>query len=154
MSCLKEQFDELRKIYPDELKAAMVLPLLQLTLKAKGHLVESDATYISDYLELPAMQVKEAMTWYSMLYRQEMGKHVVKVCRSVACSLRGEVRICAYISNKLGIKPGETTADKKFTLLEVECLASCGTAPMMQINDTYHENLTEEKIDRILGELS
>jgi NADH-quinone oxidoreductase subunit E len=153
MSCLKEQFDELRKIYPDHVKAAMVLPLLQLTLKAKGHLTEPDAVYIAEYLELPTMQVKEAMTWYSMLYRTPVGQNVVKVCRSVACSLRGEQRIVAHISKKLGLKPGETSADGKFTLLEVECLASCGTAPMMQINDTYHEDLTEAKIDQILEAL-
>src|SRR6185369_5429218 len=109
----KEQFDELRKIYPDEIKDAMVLPLLQMTLKAKGHVTESDAVYIAEYLELPAMQVKEAMTWYSMLYRTPVGKHVVKVCRSVACSLRGEPRIVAHIGKKLKLKPGETSADNK-----------------------------------------
>ncbi|HBG07246.1 MAG: NADH-quinone oxidoreductase [Geobacteraceae bacterium GWC2_58_44] len=154
MSCLTHKFDELRKIYPEEIKSSMVLPLLQLTLKEKGHLTESDAVFIADYLEVPSMQVKEALTWYTMLYRAPVGRHVVKVCRSIACSLCGEERLIAHLANKLGIKPGGTTPDGRFTLLEVECLASCGTAPAMQVNDTYHEQLTEEKIDRILEELS
>lgn len=154
MSCLKDKFDELRKIYPEEIKSSMVLPLLQLTLKDKGHLTESDAIFIAEYLDVPAMQVKEALTWYTMLYRTPMGRNVVKVCRSISCALCGEERLIAHLTRKLGVKPGETTPDGKFTLLEVECLASCGTAPAMQVNDTYHEQLTEEKIDRILEELS
>ena len=154
MSCLTHKFDELRKIYPEEIKSSMVLPLLQLTLKEKGHLTESDAVFIADYLEVPSMQVKEALTWYTMLYRAPVGRHVVKVCRSIACSLCGEERLIAHLIKKLGIEPGATTPDGRFTLLEVECLASCGTAPAMQVNDTYHEQLTEEKIDRILEELS
>ena len=154
MSCLTDKFDELRKIYPEEIKSSMVLPLLQLTLKEKGHLTESDALFIAEYLDVPAMQVKEALTWYSMLYRTPMGRNVVKVCRSISCALCGEERLIEHLTRKLGVKPGETTHDGKFTLLEVECLASCGTAPVMQVNDTYHEQLTEEKIDRILEELS
>jgi NADH-quinone oxidoreductase subunit E len=154
MSCLTDKFDELRKIYPEEIKSSMVLPLLQLTLKEKGHLTESDAVFIAEYLDVPAMQVKEALTWYSMLYRTPMGRNVVKVCRSISCALCGEERLIEHLTRKLGVKPGQTTPDGKFTLLEVECLASCGTAPVMQVNDTYHEQLTEEKIDRILEELS
>ena len=154
MSCLTDKFDELRKIYPEEIKSSMVLPLLQLTLKEKGHLTESDAVFIAEYLDVPAMQVKEALTWYSMLYRTPMGRNVVKVCRSIACALCGEERLIEHLTQKLGVQPGQTTPDGKFTLLEVECLASCGTAPAMQVNDTYHEQLTEEKIDRILEELS
>lgn len=154
MSCLKDKFDELRKIYPEEIKASMVLPLLQMTQKEKGHLTESDAIFIADYLDVPHMQVKEALTWYSMLYRRPVGRHVVKVCRSISCALCGEEHLIAHLTEKLGVKPGGTTPDGKFTLLEVECLASCGTAPAMQVNDTYHEELTVEKIDRILEELS
>ena len=154
MSCMTEKFDRLRKTYPEEMASSLVLPLLQLMQEEKGHLTESDAVYIADYLEVPQIQVKEALTWYSMLYRQPVGKHVVKVCRNIACSLNGAERILVYIKAKLGIKTGETTPDGQFTLLEVECLASCGTAPMMQVNDTYHENLTEAAIDRILESLA
>jgi len=136
------------------MSSSLVLPLLQLMQDEKGHLTESDAVFIADYLDVPKIQVKEALTWYSMLYRQSVGKHVIKVCRNIACSLNGSERILAYLGQKLGVKVGETSADAQFTLLTVECLASCGTAPMMQVDDTYYEQLTEASIDRILEALS
>lgn len=154
MSCMKEKFDRLRKTYPTEMSSSLVLPLLQLMQEEKGHLTESDAVFIADYLDVPKMQVKEALTWYSMLYRQPVGKHVVKVCRNIACSLNGAERVLAHIEKKLGINAGETTTDGQFTLLTVECLASCGTAPMMQVDDTYHEKLNETSIDQILEALA
>lgn len=150
MSCLKEKFDRLHAAYPPEMASSLVLPLLHLMQEEKGHLTESDALYIADYLDLPAMQVKEALTWYTMFHRAPVGRHVVKVCRNIACSLMGAERLMEYLVAKLGVREGETTADGRFTLLAVECLASCGTAPAMQVNDAYHEELTEEKIDRIL----
>ena len=153
MSCLNERFDRLRAAYPAEMASSLVLPLLHLMQQEKGHLTESDALHIADYLGVPAMQVKEAFTWYTMFHRRPVGRHVVKVCRNIACSLMGAERLIGHLTAKLGIGEGETTADGRFTLLVVECLASCGTAPAMQVNDTYHEGLTEEKIDRILEEL-
>lgn len=154
MSCMKEKFDRLAAIYPAEMRSSLVLPLLHLMLKEKGHLTESDAVFIADYLGVPAMQVKEALTWYTMFHRKPVGRHVVKVCRNIACSLLGAERLIEHLKGKLGIGEGETTADGRFTLLTVECLASCGTAPAMQVNDTYHEELDEEKIDHLLKELS
>lgn len=154
MSCLKEKFDRLRCTYPAEMNSSLVLPLLQLMQEEKGHLTESDALFIADYLGVPEMQVKEALTWYSMLYRQPVGRHVIKVCRNIACSLLGAERLMEHLKAKLGIGEGETTADGRFTLLTVECLASCGTAPAMQVNDTYHERLNEAEIDRILQGLA
>ena len=153
MSCLKERFDRLRAAYPAEMASSLVLPLLHLMQREKGHLTESDALHIADYLGVPAMQVKEALTWYTMFHRKPVGRHVIKVCRNIACSLMGAERLLGHLTARLGIGEGETTADGRFTLLAVECLASCGTAPAMQVNDTYHEGLTEEKIDRILEEL-
>jgi NADH-quinone oxidoreductase subunit E len=154
MSCIEEKFAKLAATCPQELNSSLVMPFLRIMLDAKKSLCESDAVYIADYLGLPAMQVKEALTWYSMFYRHPVGIHVIKVCRNIACSLMGAERIIDYLSTKLGIKPGETTPDGRFTLLLVECLASCGTAPAMQIDDTYHEQLTEAKIDQILKGLS
>lgn len=154
MNCIEEKFAQLRATYPKELNSSLVMPFLRIMLDEKKHLTESDAVYIADYLGLPSMQVKEALTWYTMFYRQPVGKHVIKVCRNIACSLMGAERIIDHLSTKLGIKPGETTPDGRFTLLLVECLASCGTAPAMQIDDDYHEQLTEAKIDQILKGLS
>ena len=154
MSCMKDRFDEVRKQYPLEMKSSLVLPLLQITQEEKGHVTDSDAVFVADYIGVPAMQVKEALSWYTMLYKEPVGKHVVKVCRNISCSLLGAERLIEHLKKRLGVEPGQTTADGKFTLLTVECLASCGTAPAMQVNDTYHEELNEEKIDRILGDLS
>jgi len=153
MDALLERFSELRATYPAEMTSSLVLPLLQLTQEAKGHLAESDAVFIADYLGVPAMQVMEALCWYTMLYREPVGRHVIKVCRNISCSLMGAGRLIGYLERKLGIRQGETTADGRFTLLAVECLASCGTAPAMQINDTYHEHLNETRVDQILKEL-
>ena len=102
---------------------------------------------------MPAIQVVEALTWYSMFDREPQGRYVIKVCRNIACSLRGSERVVAHLQQRLGIRPGETTADGRFTLKTVECLASCGTAPAMQVNRTYHEQLDEAKLDRILESL-
>jgi len=154
MSCIEDKFAQLRATYPKELNSSLVMPFLRIMLDEKKHLGESDAVFIANYLDLPPMQVKEALTWYTMFYRQPVGKHVIKVCRNIACSLMGAERIIDHLSTKLGIKPGETTPDGRFTLLLVECLASCGTAPAMQIDDDYHEQLTEGKIDQILKGLS
>ncbi len=153
MASLLERFSELRADYPNEMSSSLVLPLLQLMQEAKGHLTESDAAYIADYLNVPAMQVLEALTWYTMLYREPVGQHVIKVCRNISCSLTGAGRLIGYLERKLGIRRGETTADGRFTLLEVECLASCGTAPAMQVNNSYHEQLNEARIDQILKDL-
>lgn len=153
MTGLTEKFDELRRMYPSEMTASLVLPLLHCMQEEKGHLTESDAVYVADYLGLPAMQVVEVLTWYTMFRRKALGRHVIKVCRNISCSLRGAERLIDYLQAKLGVAVGETTADGRFTLLLVECLASCGTAPAMQVNDTYHEKLDEHKIDQVLQEL-
>jgi len=101
---------------------------------------------------LPPTEVASVASFYTMLYTQPVGEHVIQVCTNISCSLLGAEHIVDYISNRLGIEVGQTTPDGRFTLLTVECLGSCGTAPMMQIDETYYEDLTEEKIDRILAE--
>ena len=150
---LLEQFDRLRGTYPPQMSASLVLPLLQIVQQQKGHVTAADAGFVADYAGVPQMQVIEALSWYTMLNRQPVGRHVVKVCRNIACALRGSDRILAHIEKKLGVAPGGTTADGRFTFLAVECLASCGTAPAMQVDETYHEQLDEAKVDRVLEEL-
>ena len=152
-SGLQEQFDRLRDGYPPQMSASLVLPLLQIVQQRKGHVTAADAGLVADYAGVPSTQVIEALSWYTMLHRQPMGRHVVKVCRNIACALRGSDRLLAHVEKKLGVAPGETTADGRFTFLAVECLASCGTAPVMQVDETYHEQLDEATIDRILEEL-
>jgi NADH-quinone oxidoreductase E subunit len=103
---------------------------------------------------LPPTEVASVASFYTMFNRQPVGENLIQVCTNISCSLLGAEHIVEYLKDKLGIDVGETTPDNKFTLAIVECLGSCGTAPMMQINDTYYESLTEEKIDQILEELA
>jgi NADH-quinone oxidoreductase subunit E len=148
-----EKFDALRRAYPPEMKTSLVLPLLHVVQDEQGWVGEADADAIADYIGMPAIQVQEARTWYTMFEREPQGRYVLKVCRNIACSLRGADRLVAHLERKLGIRVGETTADGRYTLQTVECLASCGTAPAMQLNRTYHEQLDEAKLDHILGAL-
>jgi NADH-quinone oxidoreductase subunit E len=148
-----EKFDALRREYPPEMKTSLVLPLLHVVQDEQGWVGEADADAIADYIGMPAIQVQEARTWYTMFEREPQGRYVLKLCRNIACSLRGSEQLVAHLERKLGIRVGETTADGRFTLQTVECLASCGTAPAMQLNRTYHEQLDEAKLDHILGAL-
>lgn len=150
---LREKFDAVRHEYPPEMKTSLVLPLLHCVQEENGHVTERDAVAIAEYIGMPAIRVVEALTWYSMFEREPQGRYVIKVCRNIACSLRGADDIIGHLQRKLGIGVGETTADGRYTLKTVECLASCGTAPAMQVNRTYHENLDEATLDRILKEL-
>ena len=154
MSSLKEKYEQLRAGYPETMRSSLVLPLLQFAQEQRGYVVEEDAAAIAECAGVPTMQVKEAMTWYSMLSLEPRGRHVVKVCRNISCSLRGCERIVSHLEQKLGIAVGETTADRRFTLLEVECLAACDAAPVIQINDTHHDRVSEAAVDRILGDLA
>ena len=147
------RFDALRSQYPPEMKTSLVLPLLHCVQDEQGFVTEADAVRIAEYIGMPAIQVVEALTWYTMFDREPQGRYVIKVCRNIACSLRGSERIVAHLERRLGIGVGETTVDGRFTLKTVECLASCGTAPAMQVNRTYHEQLDEAKLDRILESL-
>jgi NADH-quinone oxidoreductase subunit E len=101
----------------------------------------------------PLAYVTSTASFYTMFNLKPVGQHLIQVCTNISCSLLGAGHLVEYIGQKLGIKPGETTKDGKFTLLEVECLGSCGTAPMMQLDDRYYENLTVEAIDQILADV-
>jgi NADH-quinone oxidoreductase subunit E len=104
-------------------------------------------------LELSPAHVFGVLTFYTHYRRPGDGKYLLQVCSTISCALRGSRDIAAYLEKRLGIEPGQTTPDGKFTLKKVECLGSCGTAPVVQINETYHENMTPEKLDRILDSL-
>jgi NADH-quinone oxidoreductase subunit E len=149
----KAEIRRVRDEYPDPQSA--LLPALRLAQEDYGGwLPEAAFDEVAAAMDLPATQVASVATFYTMLNRKPVGRHLVQVCTNLACSLLGAEHVLEYIGRKLGIAVGETTQDGKFTLLEVECLGSCGTAPMMQVDDRYYENLTEDKIDQILRELA
>lgn len=147
----KEKIKEIVARYPD--KKAATMPLLWIAQKRNGWVSASVCDAVAEELELSSSFVLGVATFYTMFNKRPVGKYLIQVCRTLSCQLMGAQRVHTYISEKLGIKDGETSEDGKFTLMQVECLASCGTAPMMQINEDYYENLTEEKIDQILDRL-
>jgi NADH-quinone oxidoreductase subunit E len=131
-------------------KEAAMLPVLYLAQREFGHLSAEAIEYVAKIMDQPPARVRGVVSFYTMYNTKPIGRHHIQICRTLPCALGGAEKITAFLKKKLGIATGETTADGRFTLSEVECLASCGTAPMMQVNDDYYENLTEEKIDRIL----
>ena len=142
------KFEETVARYPK--KEAAILPVLYLAQKEFGHLGAEAIEYVAALMGQAPARVHGVVSFYTMYNMTPIGRHHIQVCRTLSCALGGAERITEFIKKKLGIEPGQTTADGRFTLSEVECLASCGTAPMMQINDGYYENLTEEKVGEIL----
>jgi NADH-quinone oxidoreductase E subunit len=143
-----KEFEATVARYPK--KEAAMLPVLYLAQREFGHLSAEAIEYVAKIMDQPPARVRGVVSFYTMYNTQPIGRHHIQVCRTLPCALRGAEKVTAFLTQKLGIQPGQTTEDKRFTLSEVECLASCGTAPMMQINDDYYENLTEEKIEQIL----
>ena len=136
--------------YPPERKRSAIIPLMFIVQRERGWLDKPGVAYIADRLGLRITDVWETATFYSMIYTQPVGKYHVQICKTLSCKIMGAGTITEHCAQRLGIKPGETTADGKFTLSEVECLGSCGTAPMLQLGLDYHENLTAEKVDELL----
>ncbi len=131
-------------------KEAAMLPVLYLAQREFGCLGSEAIEYVGKLMDQAPARVYGVVSFYTLFQMQAIGRHHIQVCRTLPCALRGAEKVVDVIKRKLGIESGQTTADGRFTLSEVECLASCGTAPMMQINDDYYENLTEAKIDEIL----
>jgi len=146
-----QEFHEILKRYPTKMAAS--LPALHLAQRDFGYITDETIEYIAGLLDLTHAEMQNTVSFYSLFYRKEMGKYIIQVCHTLSCSLLGAATIIDHIKNKLGIAPGETTPDKKFSLVKVECLGSCGTAPVMRINDDYYENLTIQKIDEIIDNL-
>lgn len=145
------QIQELIGRYPQ--KRSALIPSLYLVQKELGYISGDAMADIARIFELSPNEVHEVASFYTMFYRKPVGKYVLQVCTNISCQLCNAEGIMGHLRNRLGIKPGETTKDGKFTLLEVECLGSCGTSPVVQINDDYHEDLTPEKLDAILDSL-
>ncbi|MFZ1683546.1 MAG: NADH-quinone oxidoreductase subunit NuoE [Candidatus Zixiibacteriota bacterium] len=154
MILTKESIEKMKATaaeYPRRKSA--VLPALTIAYHQVGHLSEEIYREISKAINVPYVEVAEAATFYTMFPKEPVGKYLIQVCHNISCALLGADGLVVYLEQKLGIKKGETTRDGLFTLISVECLGSCATAPMMQINHDFYENLTKEKVDKILEEL-
>ena len=140
--------------YPPGRQASAVIPLLDLAQRQNDNWLPRVAMdYVADLLEMPRIRVYEVASFYTMFNRSPVGRHFVQVCATTPCWLRGSDEITGACRRKLGIEPGETTADGQFTLVEVECLGACVNAPMVQINDDYYEDLDAAGMEAIIDAL-
>jgi NADH-quinone oxidoreductase subunit E len=144
----EQRVDEILTRYPE--RRAALLPVLWLCQRQNGWISPEVVAYVSERLELSTATVKGVVTFYTMFFDEPVGENVVWVCRTLSCDLRGGKAIQEHLEQKLGCTAGHTSPDGKFTLLKAECLAACGQAPMVQINDYYYENLDVELLDRII----
>lgn len=139
------------KRYPEGRQKSALLPVLHIAQSEnQGWLSSATMDYVAGLLNIQPIEVYEVATFYSMLNLQPVGNCVIEVCQTGPCWLNGAEELLAHFEKKLGIKNGETTADGKFTLKTVECLAACGNAPVIQVGTEYHENVTHEKADALL----
>lgn len=148
---VEARFQKTLSKYPN--KRAALLPTLYLAQEQFGYLTPEVMNYVAERLEVPPSKVLQVATFYTMFYKRPHGRYHIEVCTSVPCCMMGGYGVVRHLEEKLGISPGETTPDRKFTVTEAECLAGCGHAPLMQINGYYYENLTPERIDAILDGL-
>jgi NADH-quinone oxidoreductase E subunit len=145
------EFERLVKRYPT--RESMILPALWLTQEQEGWISAEAIAYIADRIGTFASQVFECATFYTMYNLHPMGRNHICICRTLSCWLRGKQEIVDFLKNELGLKPGEIGADGKFSLEEVECLGHCGTAPVVQVNGEFHENMDVDKLKSLLATL-
>lgn len=150
----QKRFEWIVSRYP--VREAAMLPTLHLAQTEFGHLSDDVMAYVGELLDLPATRVRDTASFYTMYKLKPTGKYHIQVCHTVSCALRGSKHVVEYLEKKCNVKcdhNGSISPDGKYSIIKVECLGSCGTAPMIQINDDYYEDLTKEKIDKILSEL-
>lgn len=152
----KQEIDHWLTKYPaDQRRSAVVASLLAAQAQNNGFLSDAAMNAVADYLKIPRIEAYEVATFYDMYNLKPIGKHKISVCTNISCMLRGSDEIVHCLEKRLGIRLNETTSDGQFTLREVECLAACGGAPVCQVDDQeYIENLTPEKIERLVDKLS
>jgi NADH-quinone oxidoreductase subunit E len=153
MKHLIPEFEVMRRRFPAEATSSMVLPCLRRIQDDRGFVADSDIAELTTYLGVPRIQIEEVLAHYTQFRRKPIGRWHLQACRNLSCSMRGAEGVIAHLGRKLGIAPGQTTADGRFTLSTVECLGSCGTAPVVMVNEAYHENMSPVRLDALIEEL-
>ena len=146
----KQRMRDLASRYP--VARSAVMPALYIAQQEEGYITQAALQAVAEAINITVDDVESVSTFYTMFYRQQPGKKVIKVCTSISCYLRNCDALVSYLEQRLGIKRGETTTDGNYTLLTSECLASCGTAPVLQVNDEFVENVTTEMVDALIEE--
>ena len=150
----KKEIDIWVSKYPKDRESSAVMQALTIVQKENSGSLNSDLIYaVADYLKMPAISVQEVATFYENYNHKPVGKHVVRFCHNISCMLNGSDDLISYLEDKLEVKTGEVTKDGLVSVKKVECLGACVGGPMCQIGDQYYENLTTDKLDKILEEL-
>ena len=147
----RRKIESLKSVY--ETNQSALIPALHVAQGDQGWLSEEVQREVAQLLDVTPQSVRGVVTFYTMFNQKPVGRHMIQVCRNLSCSLLGGQRLQKQIQEKLGLADGETTQDGRFTYVAVECLGSCGTAPVLMVNDRYYENVTPQQVDRLLDEL-
>jgi NADH-quinone oxidoreductase subunit E len=154
MKHLIPEFDKLKKRFPPGFESSLVLPCVRRIQEDRGFVADSDIDGLVAYLGVPRIQIEEVLSHYTQYRRAPIGRWHLQACRNLSCSMRGAEGVIDHLSRRLGIEPGQTTDDGRFTLSTVECLGSCGTAPVVMVNEAYHENMSAARLDALIEGLA
>ena len=147
------KFDENVQHYPPEQRKSAILYALYLAQGQLGYLTGNAMRFVAQQIGCSTADVEDVVSYYTMFYTKPVGKRVLNVCRTLSCALLGAERVTEELSKKLGITPGQTTPDGEFTLIEVECLGACDRAPVVMVNDDWHERLAPEQAGQFIDDL-
>src|SRR4051794_38246142 len=145
--------DEIFTRYPADQRKSAILAALYLAQAQQGHLTRNAMRHVAEVIGCTPADVEDVVTFYTMFYTRPVGRHVIQVCRTLSCALMGAERVTDALSQSLGIRPGETDAAGEFTLLEVECLGACDRAPVIGVNDQWHERQDPDAIEALVASL-
>ncbi|MCX6550547.1 MAG: NAD(P)H-dependent oxidoreductase subunit E [Acidobacteria bacterium] len=147
------RLEDIARRYPPERRRSALLPALYLVQRQQGYVSARAMAHVAEVVGVTPAEVEDVVSYYTMFYAQRVGTYVLQVCRTLSCALNGAERITDVLSRKLGIKPGETDPTGTFTLMEVECLGACDRAPVVVVNDQWHECLKPEDAERLVDDL-
>ena len=146
-------FDELVTHYPPERRKSAILYALFLVQDQQGYISRQSMRFVAQQIGCTPAEVEDVVSYYTMFYTKPVGKYILNVCRTLSCALLGAERVTEELSARLGIVPGQTTPDGMFTLMEVECLGACDRAPVVMINDDWHERLAPEQAGQFIEDI-
>ena len=149
----RARFDAIVARYPPDRRRSALLPALYLVQYQQGHVTANAMRYVAELLGMTPADVEDVVSYYTMFYTKPVGTFVINVCRTLSCALNGAERVTEQICDRLGIKPGETDPSGPFTLVEVECLGACDRAPVVMVNDSWHECLSPDEASKLLDDL-
>jgi len=149
----RARFDEIVKRYPPDRRRSAVLPALYLAQYQQGYITANAIRHVADLIGITRADVEDVVSYYTMFYTKPVGKFVINVCRTLSCAVNGAERVTEELCAKLAIRPGQTDPTGTFTLMEVECLGACDRAPVVMVNDAWHENLQPEAAAKLIDDL-